>query len=259
MRSKTFLVLGLAGMIGAAGMLAAPTQGAQTQDAPEAVEKMGRNMSPPRVTYSPPAEFSEEARAAKYQGTCILKLIVGADGNPRNIRVINPIGMGLDEKAVEAVRTWKFQPALKDGKPVAVEIAVEVDFHLFGGGPGIADLAKRANAGDAKAQLELANAYFQGKDTPKDEQMGLSYREKAAKQGLPRAQFEMAEHIIYQGASADYSKAYMWYTLASRGGYKHSEKALKDLAAKMTPEQLQAGQTLVDNWTNVPANSASPR
>src|ERR1035438_1117768 len=68
MRSKTFLVLGLAGMIGAAGMLAAPTQGAQTQDAPEAVEKMGRNMSPPRVTYSPPAEFSEEARAAKYQG-----------------------------------------------------------------------------------------------------------------------------------------------------------------------------------------------
>jgi len=173
--------------------------------------------------------------------------------------VINPIGMGLDEKAVEAVRTWKFQPALKDGKPVAVEIAVEVDFHLSGGGPGIADLARRANAGDAKAQLELANAYFEGKDTPKDEQTGLSYLEKAAKQGLARAQFEMGEHIVHQGASADYSTAYMWYTLASRGGYKHSEKALKDLTAKMTPEQLQAGQTLIDNWTNVPANSASPR
>jgi TonB family protein len=240
-------------------VLAAQTQGAQTQDAPEVVEKMGPNMSPPRVTYSPPAEFSEEARAAKYQGTCILKLIVGADGNPRNIRVINSIGLGLDEKAMEAVRTWKFKPALKDGKPVAVEIAVEVDFHLSGGGPGIADLARRANAGDAKSQLELANAYFKGKDTPKDEQTGLNYLEKAAKQGLARAQFEMAEHIIHQGASEDYSKAYMWYTLAGRGGYKHSEKALKELAGKMTPEQLQAGQTLVDRWTNVPANSASPR
>jgi TonB family protein len=256
MRAKALLVLGL---IGAAGMLAAQTQGTQTQDAPEAVEKLGRNMSPPRVTYAPPAEFSEEARAAKYQATCILKLVVGADGNPRNIRVINPIGMGLDEKALEAVRTWKFQPALKDGKPVAVEIAVEVDFHLFGDGSSIADLARRANAGDAKSQLALANAYLKGKDTPKDEQAGLSYLEKAARQGLPRAQFEMAEHIIHQGASADYSKAYMWYTLASRSGYKHGEKALKELTAKMTPEQQQAGQTLVDNWTNVPANSPSAR
>ena len=258
MRSKTFLVLSLAATVGAAGMLAAQTQGAQTQNAPETVEKMGPNMTPPRLTYSPPAEFSDEARAAKYQGTCILKLIVGADGNPRNIRVINPIGMGLDEKALEAVRTWTFQPALKDGKPVAVEIAVEVDFHLFGGG-SIADLARRANAGDAKAQLELANAYFQGKNTPKDEQKGWRYLEKAAKQGLPRAEFEMGERIIQQGASADYSKAYMWYTLAGRAGYKQSEKALKELAARMTPEQLRSGQTLVDNWTNVPANSGSPR
>jgi TonB family protein len=259
MRSKTFLVLGLAATMGAAGMLAGQTQGAQTQDAPEVVTKGGPNVTPPRVTYAPPAEFSEAARAAKYQGTCILKLIVGADGNPRNIRVINPIGMGLDEKALEAVRTWKFQPALKDGKPVAAEIAVEVDFHLFGAGPSIADLARRANAGDAKAQLELANAYFKGKGTPKDELTGLNYLEKAANQGVPRAQFEMGEHIIHEDASADNPKAYMWYTLASRGGYKHSEKALKELAARMTPEQLQAGQTLVDNWTNVPAKSASPR
>ena len=259
MRSKTFLVLGLAATIGAAGMLAAQTQGAQTQDAPEVVTKGGPNVTPPRVTYAPPAEFSEEARAAKYQATCILKLIVGADGNPRNIRVINPIGMGLDEKALEAVRSWKFRPALKDGKPVAAEIVVEVDFHFPGAGPSIADLARRANSGDAKSELELANAYYKGKDTPKDEQTGLSYLEKAAKQGLARAQFEMGEHIVHQGASADYSRAYMWYTLASRGGYKHSEKALKELAAKMTPEQLQAGQTLVDHWTNVPANSGSPR
>jgi len=117
----------------------------------------------------------------------------------------------------------------------------------------------RAYAGDAQAQLDLANAYLTGKDTAKDERMGLSYLEKSARQGLPRAQFEMGEHIVHQAAPVDYSKAYMWYTLARRGGDKHSEKALKELSAKMTPEQVQAGQVLVDGWTNVPANNGSPK
>src|SRR5450631_1109491 len=255
MGSKTLVVLIVSATICSAGMLTG-----QTQSAPEVVEKLGRGMSPPRVTYSPPPQYSEKARVAKYQATCILKLIVGADGNPRNIRVINPIGLGLDEKALEAVRTWRFQPALKDGKPVAVEIAVEVDFHLYGiGERKIADLTARANAGDAQAQLDLANAYLTGKDTAKDERMGLSYLEKSARQGLPRAQFEMGEHIVHQAAPVDYSKAYMWYTLARRGGDKHSQKALKELTAKMTPEQIQAGQVLVDGWTNVPANNGSPK
>lgn len=253
MGSKTLAVLIVSATIFAASMLAG-----QTQSAPEVVEKLGRGMSPPRVTYSPPPQYSEKARVAKYQATCILKLVVGADGNPRNIRVINPIGLGLDEKAVEAVRTWRFEPARKNGKPVALEIAVEVDFHLYGD-PKIADLTARANAGDAKAQLDLAHAYLKGKDTAKDERVGLSYLEKSAKQGLPRAQFEMGEHIVHQAAPVDYSKAYMWYTLARRGGDKHSEKALKELTAKLTPEQIQAGQVLVDGWTNVPANNGSPK
>src|SRR5450631_3001786 len=253
MGSKTLVVLIVSATICSAGMLTG-----QTQSAPEVVEKLGRGMSPPRVTYSPPPQYSEKARVAKYQATCILKLIVGADGNPRNIRVINPIGLGLDEKALEAVRSWKFQPALKDGKPVAVEIAVEVDFHLYGD-PKIADLTARANAGDAQAQLDLAHAYLKGKDTAKDERMGLSYLEKSAKQGLPRAQFEMGEQIVHQAAPAEYPNDSLWYTLARRGGDKHSEKALKELSAKMTPEQIQAGQVLVDGWTNVPANNGSPK
>jgi periplasmic protein TonB len=60
----------------------------------------------------------------------MLMLTVGTDGVPRNVRVIRSLGMGLDEKAVEAVQTWKFEPAMKDGQPVALELAVEVDFHL---------------------------------------------------------------------------------------------------------------------------------
>ncbi|MGA2743386.1 MAG: energy transducer TonB [Candidatus Sulfotelmatobacter sp.] len=92
---------------------------------------VGGGVSPPRPIYQPEPEFSEEARKAKYQGVCTLGLIVGTDGRPTNIRVLNSLGMGLDEKAIETVRTWKFEPAMKDGHPVRVEIAVEVDFHLY--------------------------------------------------------------------------------------------------------------------------------
>src|SRR5450432_3872158 len=92
---------------------------------------VGGGVSPPRQIYAPEPEFSEEARKAKYQGVCTLGLIVGTDGRPSNIRVLSSLGMGLDEKAIEAVKNWKFEPAMKDGHPVRVEIAVEVDFHLY--------------------------------------------------------------------------------------------------------------------------------
>jgi len=92
---------------------------------------VGGGVSPPRAIYQPEPEFSEEARKAKYQGVCTLGLVVGVDGRPTNIRVLSSLGMGLDEKAIEAVRTWKFEPAMKDGHPVPVEIALEVDFHLY--------------------------------------------------------------------------------------------------------------------------------
>ena len=92
---------------------------------------VGGGVSPPRQIYAPEPEFSEEARKAKYQGVCTLGLIVGTDGRPSNIHVLSALGMGLDEKAIEAVKNWRFEPAMKDGHPVRVEIAVEVDFHLY--------------------------------------------------------------------------------------------------------------------------------
>ncbi len=95
------------------------------------VFRPGRGVTPPRPIYSPEPEFSEEARKAKYQGTCTLMIVVDTDGKPINLRVVNSLGMGLDEKALETVRTWRFEPGLKDGHPVKVEMAVEVDFHLY--------------------------------------------------------------------------------------------------------------------------------
>lgn len=92
---------------------------------------VGGGVSPPRPIFSPEPEFSEEARKAKFQGVCTLGLIVGVDGRPTNIRVLGSLGMGLDEKAIEAVKNWRFEPGMKDGHAVRTEIAVEVDFHLY--------------------------------------------------------------------------------------------------------------------------------
>jgi len=95
------------------------------------VFRVGGGVSAPRAISTPDPEYSEEARKAKYQGTCVLWLVVGPDGRPRDIRISRTLGLGLDEKAIEAVRNWKFEPAMKDGKPVAVQINVEVSFRLY--------------------------------------------------------------------------------------------------------------------------------
>jgi protein TonB len=92
---------------------------------------VGGGVSAPKAVFAPDPEYSEEARKAKYQGTCVLWLIVGPDGHPRDIKVARTLGLGLDEKAIEAVKQWKFEPAMKDGKPVAVQINVEVSFRLY--------------------------------------------------------------------------------------------------------------------------------
>jgi periplasmic protein TonB len=90
-----------------------------------------KGVSVPEVIYSPEPSFSDEARKAKFQGVVLLMLIVGKDGHPYNIRVRQSLGMGLDEKAIEAVKNWRFHPATLNGQPVATQIGVQVDFHLY--------------------------------------------------------------------------------------------------------------------------------
>jgi protein TonB len=95
------------------------------------VYKVGGGISAPQAISAPDPDYTEEARRAKKQGTCVLWLIVDSAGHPRDIKVVRGLGLGLDAKALEAVRQWHFQPALKDGKPVDVQISVEVEFHLY--------------------------------------------------------------------------------------------------------------------------------
>jgi TonB family protein len=93
--------------------------------------RVGGGVSAPKPLFTPDPEYSEEARKSKYQGVVVLWLVIGPDGRPHEIQVARPLGMGLDEKAIEAVRTWRFEPAKKDGHPVAVQMNVEVSFRLY--------------------------------------------------------------------------------------------------------------------------------
>jgi len=93
--------------------------------------RIGGGVSPPSVILKVEPEYSEEARKAKFQGTVVLFVVVDADGKPRDLKVIRPLGLGLDQKAIEAVEKWKFRPGMKDGKPVAVQATIEVNFRLL--------------------------------------------------------------------------------------------------------------------------------
>lgn len=92
----------------------------------------GADVSSPQVVYDPNPQYSDAARKAKYQGTVVLLVDIGVDGRAHNIRVIQPLGLGLDQKAIEAVRQWRFIPAKRrNGQPVQVAADIQVNFHLF--------------------------------------------------------------------------------------------------------------------------------
>lgn len=95
------------------------------------VFRVGGGVSAPQVTYKVDPEYSEQARKAKYQGTVVLNLVVQRDGTVRDIKVLQPLGLGLDEKAVEAVKQWRFRPGQRNGQAVDVAAIIEVTFRLL--------------------------------------------------------------------------------------------------------------------------------
>jgi TonB family protein len=225
-----------------------------TRDSASVTSKGVATVTPPRAIYSPGAEYTEEARQAKREGTCVLAMIVGIDGKPRNIVVTKPLGMGLDEKAIEAVQKWKFEPALRYGKPVPTRLNLSVTFKLFGGSSeNVLQIMEKAKAGDPEAEFELANAFFEGKNVPKDEEKGLALLQRAAHDGLPQAQFEMGERTFGDGSNHEsYVEAYVWYSLAQRGAVDHSDERLEALEPQMTPDQLSEAQDRLAKWVNNP-------
>lgn len=86
--------------------------------------------TPPRAIYTPDPEYTVEARNKRIQGTVVLSITITASGRAENIRLKRSLYPGLDENAIEVMKKWKFQPAMKDGKPIDVNVGIEVNFRL---------------------------------------------------------------------------------------------------------------------------------
>jgi TonB family protein len=104
---------------------------ANTSTATGEVFQVGGEVSPPSVIHAVDREYSDGARRARYSGVSVVGLIVDAQGNPQQVRVIHAVGMGLDEKAVEAVQQYKFKPAMYQGRAVPVEVKIGVNFRIY--------------------------------------------------------------------------------------------------------------------------------
>jgi TonB family protein len=115
----------------AEGPAPAPSDQGQPSPPVNGIYHVGGGVSPPRVVHSVEPQYSEQARAAKINGICVLALVVGIDGIPQNVHVIRKLGSGLDQKAIEAVSAYRFEPAMFQGKPVPVEVNIEVNFQIY--------------------------------------------------------------------------------------------------------------------------------
>ncbi len=104
---------------------------ASARQAGTPIYHVGGDVSAPQLIFAPNPEFSEEAKREKYQGACVVSTVVDAQGNPQRVQVIRHLGKGLDQKAVEAVKKYRFKPAMLHGEPVAVEVKIEVNFLLY--------------------------------------------------------------------------------------------------------------------------------
>ena len=98
---------------------------------PPGVFRARGGVTPPTLAHKVNPSYTKEARRQKIQGTVLLYIQVDPAGKATKIRVLHSLGSGLDEKAIEAVRKWKFHPGMKAGKPVTVEAQVEVNFRLI--------------------------------------------------------------------------------------------------------------------------------
>jgi TonB family protein len=120
------------------------------------VYRVGGGVTAPALLHKVEPVYSEEARKAKYQGTVVLYVEVNPEGLATNVRVVRALGLGLDEKAIEAVRQWQFKPGTKDGKAVTVAATIEVNFRLLNTGWNVLQQAWTTEPDVTKPALRAA-------------------------------------------------------------------------------------------------------
>jgi len=90
-----------------------------------------KDATAPKPISTPEPEFSEAARYEKFTGVLVLEIVIDKDGRIAHVKIVKPLGLGLDENAVKNVKTWRFTPGVREGQPVALQMNIEVSFNLY--------------------------------------------------------------------------------------------------------------------------------
>lgn len=142
---------------------------------------MAQEATAPKLLNHVPPEFTEEARTYRVQGSVVLGITIGTDGVAHTVNVVSPLGFGLDQTAMDAVKRWRFSPATRDGKAVEHHATVEVNFRLLDGGSGNMAEMRRQEYNKAVAGLGSGDA--------KQLDAGVKKIRQLARAGYPPAMF----------------------------------------------------------------------
>lgn len=263
---------------------AANGRSAQTANK-EATLPVTRDVSAPVVLYKVDPAYTEEARKAGYSGTVVLQLVVDTGGTARDIRVVRGLGLGLDEKAVEAVGKWRFRPGYRGGQPVAVQASVEVNFRLLDDAPtsrkarpgqpvgradaltvpecpqgneaylrgdyatAFAQYLPLAEQGNAYAQVDLGTLYYHGAGVDQDYAKAVEWYKQAADAGVVMA-YNNLGHCYHKGYGVrqDNMQAEMWFILAGASNDPEDSAARADVLANTTVADRAQSRNMAVEW-----------
>jgi TonB family protein len=178
--------------------------------------RVGGGVTPPVPIYRVEPQFSELGRDAGFQGTVLIKVVVDAEGQVQDPRVIKAVGLGLDETAMAAVQQWKFKPGTKDGQPVPVFAQIEVSFRLLNGADNTSWMAAASTSEKRSDQTRLGKAFYWGIGVTQDYEQALVFFQKAAAQDDARAESYLG--LMYsqgQGVAKDSVEAAGWFRKAA--------------------------------------------
>ena len=253
--------------------------------------RVGGGVTQPMPTSRVEPQFTELARDAEFQGPVLVQIVVNAEGQVTDPRVIKRVGMGLDEEAIAAVLQWSFKPATKDGQPVAVYAQIEVTFR--GLNPSDSSwMAAAARSRDPAAWTRVGKAYYWGKSVTQNYLAALNWFQKAATQDEARAEsylgimYSQGQGVNKDSAEAagwfrkaaeqndavgqvylgkvymegdglpiDFVQAHLWLSLAKqRGQAAQAASLLEELRPKMTPTEIESAKSLAQSYKPTPAS-----
>ncbi len=129
--TNLILVLSVVALLLWGSALVAQDPPQERQDIVYDLDHTRPDVTAPKAVYTPNPEYTDRARKHKTRGSVVLSIVITDKGVVRDAKVVTGLDKDLDKQALKAVGAWRFEPATKDGKPVAVRVKVEVDFNLY--------------------------------------------------------------------------------------------------------------------------------